>query len=114
MPGARGLCQFIKWHKGVPRRPKARYDSKVIKGEPMANKTFIVRYPVTTYVAVEVERDENITQEALLDSVTRQDLVNGETQDDCAWDTLKDSWREGIAEVYTYDAEGLYEDAFDF
>ena len=80
----------------------------------MANKTFIVRYPVTTYVAVEVERDENITEKALLESVTKDELLNGDDQDDCGWDTLKAAWREGVAEVYVYDAEGCYEDAYDF
>lgn len=75
-------------------------------------KTFIVRYPVVTYCAVEVERDENITEEELLASITRDDLAAGESQDDCAWDSLKAAWREADAECYVYDEDDCYEDAF--
>ena len=71
-------------------------------------KTFIVRYPVTTYYAVEVERPEGITEEELLASVTREELTSGEPQEDCAWDTLKEAWRDCDGEVFTYDGEGLY------
>ena len=74
-------------------------------------KTFIVRYPVTTYVAVEVERDANISEEELLRSISRDDLSKGETQDDCAWDSLKSSWRDADAVVYVYDEDDCYEEA---
>ena len=74
-------------------------------------KTFLVRYPVTTYHAVEVERDTNISEEDLLKSITRTELTAGERQDDCAWDSLKSSWREGDAEVFVYDEDDCYEPA---
>ena len=72
-------------------------------------KTFIVRYPVTTYHAVEVERDTDISEEALLESITRKELGEGEHQDDCGWDSVKTSWRDKEAEVYVYDEEDCYE-----
>ena len=74
------------------------------------SKTFVVRYPVTTYYAVEVERDDNITENELLESITREELMKGEAQEDCAWDTLKDAWRECEGECYTYDEDGCYTD----
>ena len=77
----------------------------------MTTKTFIVRYPVVTYHAVEVERDATISEQALLESITRQDLVEGEAQNDCGWDSLKSSWREGDAEVFVYDEDDCYEPA---
>ena len=77
-----------------------------------STKTFVVRYEVTTYHAVEVERPENITEEDLLSSITRDELMSGEVQNDCAWDSLKSSWRDGNAAVYVYDEDDCYEDAF--
>ena len=74
-------------------------------------KTFIVRYPVVTYHAVEVERDANITEEELLDSISKSDLMAGEAQDDCAWDSIKSAWREGEADIYVYDEDDCYEPA---
>ena len=78
-----------------------------------ATKKFIVRYCVTTYQDVEVERPETITQEELLNSITRTELASGSSQDDCAWDSLKDRWRDGDAEaVYVYDEDDCYEEIF--
>lgn len=78
-----------------------------------ATKKFIVRYPVTIYCDVAVERPENITEEELLKSITRNELADGDIQDDCAWDSLKDRWRDQDHEaVYTFDEDDLYEEAF--
>lgn len=74
-------------------------------------KTFIVRYPVTTYHVVEVERDADISEDALLSSITRKELGEGEHQDDCGWDSVKTSWRDKEAEVYVYDEDDCYEPA---
>ena len=76
-----------------------------------ATKTFIVRYP-STYHAVEVERPENLTESELLSSITRDELMSGEEQNDCGWDSLKSSWRNGDAQVYVYDEDDCYEEAF--
>ena len=70
------------------------------------NKTFIVRYPVTTYIDVEVERPSHITREELLSSIDRDELVNGLEQNDCAWDSLKSAWREG----YT---DGIFDEEYE-
>ena len=75
-------------------------------------KTFIVRYPVTSYHEVEVERDANITEEALLESVTRDDLMRGDTDDSGAWDSLKSSWRDSDAEVMVEGEDGCRDYAF--
>ena len=75
-------------------------------------KTFIVRYPVTTYYAVKVVRDADITEEALLQSVTREEITHGESEDDCAWDSIKNEWRECNAEVMMEDEDGCYDYAF--
>ena len=78
-----------------------------------ATKKFIVRYPLTIFCDVEVERPETITQEELLKSITRDELASGSTQDDCAWDSLKDRWRDADFEaVYVYDEDDLYEEVF--
>ena len=77
----------------------------------MAKKTFIVRYPVVTYYAVEVEREEGTSVKDITESITRAELVTGEAQDDCAWDSIKEAWRDPAqAEVYVYDEDGCYED----
>ena len=75
-------------------------------------KKFIVRYPVTTYYFVEVERAENITEEDLLNSITRDELTKGEAQNDCGWDSIKSAWRDGDAETYVYDEDDCWEEAF--
>ena len=75
-------------------------------------KTFIVQYPVTTYHAVEVERPVDITEEELLKSITRDELMSGEEQNDCGWDSLKSNWRNKVADVYVYDEDDCYEPAF--
>ena len=62
-------------------------------------KTFIVRYPVTTYIDVEVTRPSDITEKELLTSIDRNELVNGVEQNDCAWDSLKSSWRDCAPDV---------------
>ena len=62
------------------------------------SKTFIVRYPVTTYIDVEVERPSDISREELLTSISKDDLINGDTIDEGAWDSLKSAWREGYAD----------------
>ena len=78
-----------------------------------ATKKFIVRYPVTIYCDVEVERPETITEEDLLKSITRDELGSGSTSDDCAWDSLKDRWRDkDIEAVYVYDEDDCYEEVF--
>ena len=41
-------------------------------------KTFIVRYPVVIYIDVDVERSSDITREELLESISKDDLVNGD------------------------------------
>ena len=75
----------------------------------VTEKTFVVRYPVVTYHAVEVTRPSDITEDELLQSITREELVSGEVQDDCAWDTLKMAWRDCDAEVFVYDEDECLE-----
>ena len=45
---------------------------------PIQAKTFIVRYPVVTYIDVELERSSDITREDLIESLSKDDLVNGD------------------------------------
>ena len=61
-------------------------------------KIFIIRYPVTTYYDVKVVRDAKFREEELLDSITMTELMNGAQQTDCAWDSLKCSWRDGCTD----------------
>ena len=57
-------------------------------------RTYRIQYPVTIYIEVSVVRPVDISEKDLLESVTRQELANGEDISD-AWDGLKDAWREG-------------------
>ena len=56
-------------------------------------KEFSIIYPVTSYVRVTVTRDANISEEDLLASISKDDLVNGSYDDDGVWDDLKEVWR---------------------
>ena len=76
----------------------------------MSMKTFIIRYPVVTYHNVTVVRDENITEDDLLDGITREELEEGESDTDCAWDTLKDAWREMNGEVFDEEYNYMFDD----
>ncbi len=62
-------------------------------------KTFIVRYPVTTYIDVEVQRPSDITEEELLNIIDKDELVNGVENDEGGWDSLKSAWRDGSPDV---------------
>ena len=73
-------------------------------------KTFTIRYIVTGYYDVEVERPADITKEELLNSVDRDELMSGEENSDSAWDNLKAAWREGDADIYDEDWDLLFED----
>ena len=56
-------------------------------------RTYRIQYPVTCYIEVAVDRPLDISEKDLLESVTRDELANGEDVSD-AWDSLKDAWRE--------------------
>ena len=45
---------------------------------PIQAKTFIVRYPVVTYIDVAVKQSSDITREELLESISKDDLVIGD------------------------------------
>ena len=70
---------------------------EVVEEEPSTpsgtTKEFIIRYETTTYTYVSVERDANITEKELLDSITRTELDAGSYEDDGVWDQLKEAWR---------------------
>lgn len=59
-------------------------------------KTFVIQYPVTSYTQVTIERSSDISEEDLLKSVTKDDLVSGYHDQENSWDSLKDSWRESV------------------
>ena len=61
-------------------------------------KTFIIRYPISSFHEVCVERPSDISEDELLGSISRQDLINGSQFDGGVWDSLKDAWREGNAD----------------
>jgi hypothetical protein len=76
-------------------------------------KKFTIHYPVTTIHQVTIERAEDITEEELLQSVTRDDLVGGHPDHSGIWDSIKDSWRNSEpGDCYISDDEGeqLFDD----
>ena len=58
----------------------------------MATKTFRLFYNTNSMWEVEVERDEDITLVDLLESITRDELIEG-SEVEGGWDSLKDAWR---------------------
>ena len=72
-------------------------------------KTFTIHYPVTLYTLVSVERDANISEEELLASISKDDLVNGSEDDDGAWEDLKCVWRDATpGDLTITDEDGDY------
>ena len=64
-----------------------------------------IEYEVTTSFRITVERDElPEDHDALLESVTRDELVNGELSSGIVWDHIKSAWRESSPEnTYVFD-----------
>ncbi len=76
-------------------------------------QTYTLHYSVSTTYVVEVERDADISEEALLSSITRDELAQA-TEGEDVWGNLKEAWRAAEprdGSVYITDAEGtpLYE-----
>ena len=57
-----------------------------------ATKEFTIQYIFNSYCTVEVERPADISEKELLESVTREDLAAGDSQEG-GWDDLKEAWR---------------------
>ena len=57
-----------------------------------ATKEFTIQYIFNSYCTVEVERPADISEKDLLESVTREDLTAGDSQEG-GWDDLKEAWR---------------------
>ena len=65
-------------------------------------KTFIVRYAVTTINEISVERPVDITEEELRESITKDDLFEGDCE--VTWDDVKDAWvNDNVAAIYDED-----------
>ena len=68
---------------------------------------FTIRYELKSYWYVTVDRDPNITEEDLLASIDKDELLSGEENSDSAWDELKDAWANaGVGELYITNADG--------
>ena len=50
-----------------------------------------VNYNVNVTYTVEIERETLPTEEDLIDSITKDELVNGDGE--LTWDAIKDAWR---------------------
>lgn len=50
-----------------------------------------VNYSVNVTYTVEIERETLPTEEDLIESVTKDELVNGDGE--LTWDAIKDAWR---------------------
>ena len=65
-------------------------------------KTFIVRYLVTTIHSVAVERPADITEEDLRDSITGEEVSEGDCE--VGWDDVKEAWRQdNVDAIYDKD-----------
>ena len=73
----------------------------------MTTKTFILRYPISVTYSIQVERDENISLEDLLSSVTKEDLLDGSVSD-VEWGDVKDLTSCTMEQVSIQDEEGNY------
>jgi len=76
-------------------------------------QTYTLHYSVSTTYVVEVERDADISEEALLSSITRDELEEAVEGEDM-WGNLKEAWRAASprdGSVFITDEEGnaLYE-----
>ena len=70
-------------------------------------QTYVIQYPITTYATLRVERDKGISEEDLLDSVTKVELSGSDVERSCIWDSLKDGWRNAEpADCYITDEDG--------
>ena len=50
-----------------------------------------VNYSVNVTYTVEIERETLPTEDELIDSITKDELVNGDGE--LTWDAIKDAWR---------------------
>ena len=50
-----------------------------------------INYNVNVTYTVEIERETLPTEEDLIDSITKDELVNGDGE--LTWDAIKDAWR---------------------
>ena len=50
-----------------------------------------VNYSVIVTYTVEIERETLPTEDELIDSITKDELVNGDGE--LTWDAIKDAWR---------------------
>jgi hypothetical protein len=69
-------------------------------------KTFSIFYRVVSDYIVEVERDANITEDELLKSITKDELLTGEESG--GWDGLKHAWREGDTSCINIDGDDAF------
>ena len=93
--------------KGVKLSPLPTAEEIKAKREARGDgeMTFNISIPVTSYFQVTVTRPANTSVEELWDSITRDELVNGEGE--MTWDDIKDAWRSTDADsVYVTDEDG--------
>ena len=76
-----------------------------------ATNTFQIDISVPCYYSFFVERPADITQDALLASITPDDLNDGEMRDNT--DYLQDAWSlDAVSTIECLDADGDYQQAF--
>ena len=78
-----------------------------------ATTTYKIEYAVPCYYEIEVERPVGITQDELLQSITREvfDNTDGELRD--WYGALKDAWRtDDVSCIEMTDEDGEFQQAF--
>ena len=75
-------------------------------------QVFNITYTYTAYYSVSVERPSGITEQELLNSITRDELTSGSDSGD-AWSNLKEEWRAaepGDLDISDEEGEPLFQD----
>ena len=68
---------------------------------------YTVSYAVTCYNDVTVERPDNMSAEEIIDSITRQEMADGQMT--AEWEGCKDAWRtQTVSLIYDQDGNQVY------
>jgi hypothetical protein len=72
------------------------------------DKTFVVSYRIVSTHQVTVTRPADITEDELIESITSDDIANGEPM--MGWDDVKEAWsQETIDGIYDENFELLFD-----
>ena len=70
-------------------------------------QTFMVSYRMVVYNNVRVERPADITEEDLIASISKDDIVNGDCE--VTWDDVKAAWQDNdISAIYDEDFNEVF------